>query len=200
MRRHMLAQWERFIMLPLGVVSLSVWVGVNTDKSLGWIPVAAIINWRTVLAILRGYTPPNFAFVLLVLTYYAWNAWHFGSQNFGVASLAGWLPGRRRLRQVLTVAPTVVCTTVPILSEIVSLGHWLTDIGLSALKVRRWWLFIGVILAVGAIGFIWKEATPHGTALYSIPVLISSRCGLGLVHFLYSRWCWRRDSPILAEP
>ena len=186
MRRKMLAEWPRFVLLSLGCLTAAVAVGLWSSST------------------------RDPAFRYLALSYFWWNAWHFGSQHFGVASLLGWRSGPRWFRQVVTIGPTVTILALPlfvhivplvILNEVISLVHWLTDIGLSAWKKAGWWVpFLTLMLLCGLSGFLWKTVTidphycgqlPACTAVYSIPVLLSLRYGLGFMHFLYSRWVWQ---------
>jgi hypothetical protein len=154
------------------------------------------------------------AFQLLAITYLIWNAWHFGSQHFGVASLMGWKRGPRWLRRWGIIGVTMASMLLPwgsglvplLVAEIMSFAHWTTDIGLSTWRARRpWWVFLLVVLVVGSGGFLWKIATDDPrlcgaklvcTAVYSIPALLGLRYGLGFVHFLYSRWVWQLSNPL----
>ena len=84
-----------------------------------------------------------------------------------------------------------------------SLNHWLVAIGLSShvysarrLRARAGgWLFALAMLMAGAIGFLWLIPTPNGTLLRVIPIVVSTRLGLGFVHFLYDRWVWKMTDP-----
>ena len=185
-RREMLAQWEKFILWPLGLLVAAVVIGLLSP------------------------TTRDLSFRGLALTYFWWNAWHFGSQHFGVASLLGWRSGRRWMRQLTIVGATMLAMALPVTSvalvafnELLSFCHWTTDIGLSTWIARKWPLFLGAILIVGLTGFLWKTTAtdprlcglmPACTAVYSIPALLGLRYGLGFVHFLYSRWIWQREA------
>ena len=222
-RQMMLVRWEKFILLPAGLLLLSVWIGWNSDKSFGWVSMQAIRAYifdpQMYQAILAG-RPPNCAFLILTVTYLWWNAWHFGSQHFGIASLLGWRSGPRWLRRAILIIPTMALMLTSLMSaasiivilmaEIISFLHWITDIVLSTLARRRSLLLIllGAILLVGASGFVWKTLTtdphlcgiaPACTAVRSIPILLGLRCGLGFWHFLMSRWVWQHSSPIVRE-
>ena len=79
---------------------------------------------------------------------------------------------------------------------VISAMHWLVAIGLTSLVSRRsWWMWVGSLLVVGTVGFVWKAATPHGDVLRAVPVILSLRFGLGLVHFIYDRKLWRFSDP-----
>jgi hypothetical protein len=186
MRRTMLAEWKRFIVLPVGCLAAAVIVGLLSS------------------------TTRQPAFLALAAAYFVWNLWHFGSQHFGVASLLGWRSGPRWFRQALTIGTTVLVLVLPVflhvvllvlLDALINLAHWLTDISLSARKkARHWALFLSVVLLIGMSGFLWKTISidprycgllPACTASYAFPVLLGLRYGLGFVHFLYSRWVWQ---------
>jgi hypothetical protein len=137
-------------------------------------------------------------FSLVGWIYYWWNIQHFGAQHFGVMSL--WRGRAWRYREfvfALCLVLTFLAMSVPRSSEfyllafvLVSVGHWVTDIGLSSYAARRWWFLVGM-LALGALGFVWLAPNDHGVARRAIPWIVSARMGLGFVHFLYSRWVWR---------
>lgn len=187
-RALMLRQWEWYLLLPVALVAASVLVGLAASGP-------------------NRLAPGNGVYRALVTVYIVWNAWHFGSQHYGVASLAGWRGGRTPDHMSLIVWPTMVVMLVPaggwgplVFAEAINFAHWTTDIGLSTRVMRRrWWAFLPAILVVGLVGFLWKAVGTHPcagdlpvcTVVWSVPVLIGLRCGLGFVHFLYSRWVWR---------
>ena len=80
---------------------------------------------------------------------------------------------------------------------IYSLNHWLVAIGLSShvYSSRRYWAFALLMLAAGAIGFLWLIPSSNGNLLRMIPILVGARLGLGLTHFLYDRWLWKFGDP-----
>lgn len=220
-RREMLAWPRRFIFLPLLCLLIAVAVGVFSHST------------------------RDPAFLVLYAAYVVWNAWHFGSQHFGVASLLGWRGGPRWLRQGLLIAATMAFMLLPfvpgfvhwmtensligarvasmllsfmpghpsfiamlVVGQAISFLHWTTDIGLSVRALRRWWLFLILALVFGALGFAFKTVTtdhhycgllPACSVMWSIPLLVSLRFGLGFVHFLYSRWVWRRGAPFVSK-
>jgi hypothetical protein len=216
-RTMMLERWGKFILLPLSLLALSVWIGLNTSKSAGWVSLSAMGDYRLWMALLRGWKPPNLAFVLLAVTYVWWNAWHFGSQHFGVAALLGWRSGPRWFRRLILVAPTMALMLVGnkswpsiiIAGEIISFFHWTADIGMTARVLRRhWWWFLPAILVVGLIGFVWKTTNttpefcgvlPACTVVWSVPLLLSLRYGFGFWHFLMSRWVWLSEGRALLR-
>jgi len=184
----MLARPEKFILLPAVCIIGAVAVGMHSA------------------------TTREPAFRVLATIYIWWNAWHFASQHFGVASLLGWQWGPRLVRQAVIIAPTMAVLLVPhrdivwlvVVAAIVDLAHWTTDIGLTTWVFRRWW-WLAAAMAVGLAGFLWKDvvvADPHlcgvlpaCTVVWSAPLLLSLRLGLGFWHFLMSRWVWKLSDP-----
>jgi len=150
----------------------------------------------------------------LTAVWVLWDAWHFGSQHWGVACLLGWRSGPRRLRKATLIVPTMAVMLVPALYNplwllwvglVISLVHWLTDIGLSSWKARRWYIFLIVALPAGLMGFIWKKAGIDSrvcgqlmvcAGMTGISVLFAVRVWLSFVHYLYSQSVWVRDSPV----
>jgi hypothetical protein len=137
-------------------------------------------------------------------SYWAWNAYHYGMQNFGVLSL--W---RRPKRRWLAMAACLIVTSGPMLllfiwkphwqwlfvfGAAMQFNHWIVDIGLSGRVSRHTWLFVGGILVAGLVGFIWYEPTARGFHRRSDD-LLQVAMALGFVHFLYSRWVWKMSDP-----
>jgi hypothetical protein len=195
-RQQMMNSPEKFILLPALCVFTAFMIGTSSQ------------------------TTRDPAFQALATVYVCWNAWHFGSQHFGVASLLGWRSGPRWLRRGLLIGTTMALMLLPfvpghpssilliVIGEVISFLHWTTDIGLTVRALRRCWLFLPIALIFGVVGFAFKTVTadPHVcgllaacTAAWSIPTLISLRWGLGFAHFLYSRWVWRRDAPFIEK-
>jgi hypothetical protein len=191
-RRVMLERPEKFILLPALCIIGALLIGEHAA------------------------TTHDLSFRVLAGAYLVWNAWHFGSQHFGIASLAGWRLGPRWMRQVVFIVPTMGLMLIPmafsmgvlpiiVISECNNLIHWVTDIGLTAYVKRRWlWVFLPTVLVAGIGGFLWKTVTvdpyfcgslPACTAAWGIPMLVSIRYGLGFWHFLMSRWVWKLSDP-----
>lgn len=167
------------------------------------------------VAVAIGYAAPSTRDPLfrdLTLVYFWWNFWHFAAQHFGVASICRL--GSRTPRRVAAVGGTAAVLLglpfllpgtlwVVCLTEGVSFAHWITDIGLTGARVRRWWAFLAVVLLVGLTGFIWKGVSVGGglqaahTVAVGVPLLLGLRYGLGFVHFLYSRWVWQLRDPLV---
>lgn len=159
---------------------------------------------------------PVLAFVLAVVLpfqwvlsiYGIWNAYHYGMQNFGVLSI--WRkPKQRRLTIVvcLFVASGVMLPTfygyqsgywLFLFAAAMSFNHWIVDIGLSSRAVRWQWLFVGGVLLLGFISFIWFEPTIHGFHRRS-DELLKIAMAIGFVHFLYSRWVWKLSDKRVRE-
>jgi hypothetical protein len=133
-----------------------------------------------------------------------WNAYHYGMQNFGVLSF--W---KRPKHRWLAIAACLLTMSVPMLLvaylqlswswlfvvvAATSFNHWVVDIGLSWRASRQRWLFLGGILLVGLVGFVWYEPTSHGFHRRS-DELLQVAMAVGFVHFLYSRWVWNMSNP-----
>jgi hypothetical protein len=152
------------------------------------------------------------AFRVLIWVVALWNAWHFGAQNFGLASIFGWRLGPRWIQRAGIIGTTMAAMLlIPIsivgliVSEVLGLFHWIGDIGITTFVMRRFWLiFIPAVLVVGLVGFFFNEAVvnPHCSfidtcrARYALPLLVSCRYSLGLWHFLMSRWVWQLSNPV----
>jgi hypothetical protein len=141
--------------------------------------------------------------VVVMWVYWAWNIYHFGMQNFGVLSLCRGGIKRRWLAVGsclgLTTAGMVAATHYReiwfLLYAMTSVNHWVVDIGLSSRASGRQWTFIGAVLFLGTIGFLWEVPTSNQDLTRMIPMFLSARAGLGFVHFLYSRWVWKLSDP-----
>jgi hypothetical protein len=75
-------------------------------------------------------------------------------------------------------------------------NHWLVDIGLSSRVSRHWWLFLAAVAVLGCVGFAWKVPRADHIATLAVPWVIQARWGVGITHFLYSRWVWKRDAAL----
>jgi hypothetical protein len=137
--------------------------------------------------------------------YFAWNIYHFGTQNFGVMSLycRGGSSDDRVRRGLLCLGVTAFGMGVipelidnPLVTAfcmgIFSFNHWLTDIGLSS-RVAHWhW---GFIVAVLAIGVAWLLLRNGPLSVRLVPQIIVIRAGIGMIHFIYSARIWRLRDP-----
>jgi hypothetical protein len=81
------------------------------------------------------------------------------------------------------------------MTGVISVDHWVVDIGLSNRVASHAWLFAGGILVAGAVGFVWMVPTANGMRIVVIQFILGVRYGLGFVHFLYSRWVWQFSNP-----
>ncbi len=192
-RRCVLARPAKFILMP-GII-LVVAIGVGAITSLGW---TSLVPGPGRVWILTDWTNP---FPAIVWVYWLWNIYHFGMQNFGVASLYG-LGRNRRLRMAVCLAGTAFgMAALPAITQSYQVGliclgafsfsHWMTALGLCSTVSARPFLFLTGMLALGGIGFVWMVPTSHGNLIRVVPVIVCARIGLGLVHFLYDRWLWR---------
>jgi hypothetical protein len=164
------------------------------------LPVFAIIA-----AVLAGALGPSVTFgrqnlPAVAAVYLVWNAYHFGMQNFGVARLLR-APGPRWLHYTIFCGGTVAIMALGFMGRmpplaalflgtiLISWGHWLTEIVLTAHVIGWKWRFMLTIAAFGCVCMI----PAHLGALFSI------RIGLGFAHFLYDRWIWKMSDPAIRE-
>jgi hypothetical protein len=198
-RRGMLGQRVKYLLVP-GMVLFSVLV-IGTITSLGW--TSFVPGPRA----LYGMTDGTNLLPVAMWIYWPWKIYHFGMQHFGVMRILqiGW---NRRVNKIVCLTATAFgMAIIPALTGsqwilllmmgVFSVNHWVVDIGLSAWVVKRGWLFAGAILLMGAIGFVWMVPTSTGMMIRVIPIIICARLGLGLVHFLYSRWVWKLSDPLV---
>jgi hypothetical protein len=202
-RALMLRRPGKYVLLP-GVVFLAA-LAVGMATSWGWTSYNfAIPHQRDRITDLTNPFP------LMVWLYWAWNIYHFGMQHFGVARLVGVGTGSRRLDMALCLGVTAFLMVgmpllirdfwvVMLMTGVISVNHWVVDIGLSSRASCRHWLFAAGVLTIGIVGFIWMIPTANGMMIDVIPVVLGARYGLGFVHFLYSRWVWCSASPIRAD-
>jgi hypothetical protein len=134
--------------------------------------------------------------------YWILNHYHYGSQNYGVCRILG-----LRTSKWLCVIVTSVLMTGPWLLHVkwwwwpwfalivFDFNHWLVDIGLSSRVSQRWCLFLAAVAALGCIGFAWKVPRIDHIDTWFVPWIIKLRWGIGIAHFLYSRWVWKLSDP-----
>lgn len=199
-RRAMLGRPRKFIIVPACVLGVMLAIGVVT--SLGW---TSYVPGAHGLEALYGLTDWTNLLPVAMWIYWPWKIYHFGMQHFGVMQILQ-IGGSRRVNMILCLAATAFgMAVVPALTGerwvfllmmgIFSVNHWVVDIGLSARVVSRGWLFAGMLLLMGAVGFVWMVPTSSGMMIRVIPIVICARLGLGFVHFLYSRWVWKLSDP-----
>ena len=151
------------------------------------------------LAIMAGSFFAPIAWVAPV--YWTWNIYHFGMQNFGVASLYG-VGKDRRLRMIVCVGLTVLGVGIqPLLHDpsydmlitgIFSFNHWLVDIGLSSRVARGHWGFIALVLVIGVA---WLALRNSVLSVHIVPQIIVIRYGIGFWHFIDSARIWKLSDP-----
>lgn len=144
---------------------------------------------------------------IVVGIYFAWNIFHFGMQNFGIASL--YRPGSSydaRIRRGLAclAITTLGMGVIPLFHNqplnmlcmgVFSFNHWLADIGLSS-RVARWhWGFVAVVLLVGVVWLLLRNGP---LSVHVVPQISVIRCGIGFVHFIDSARIWKRDAAVAS--
>jgi hypothetical protein len=154
------------------------------------------------LAIIVALAAP---FMVIWWVYWVWNIYHFGAQHYGVSRNFG-----LRVPKWLCVGSTAALVVGgPWLIDAgwwrwfalvaIDFNHWLVDIGLSSRLSRRSWLFLAGVAALGCIGFAWKVPYPNHIATRFVPWVIQARWGVGIAHFLYSRWVWKLSDRRIRE-
>jgi hypothetical protein len=155
-----------------------------------------------VIAVIGALTLP---FVVVMWVYLAWNIYHFGAQHYGISRIFG----LRSSRWLCVGGTAVLMVGGPMIVDAgwwgrislfaIEFNHWLADIGLSSRVSHCWWLFVAGVTALGCIGFLWQVPRADHIATLAIPWAIQARWGVGIAHFLYSRWVWRlSDSRVRA--
>jgi hypothetical protein len=155
----------------------------------------------TLLPVVAIITALALPFMVIWWIYWLWNIYHFGAQHYGVSRILGW----RVPRWVCVGATAALMAGIPLvfhagwyrwfLLVAIDFNHWLIDIGLSSRVSRYSWLFVPAVAALGCIGFVWKIPTPDHITTVIIPWVIQARWGVGIAHFLYSRWIWKLSDP-----
>jgi hypothetical protein len=178
-REVMLGRWPQYILMPAFVLAAS----------------------------LAAATQPRAIVDTVVTIYFAWNVWHFASQNYGLLRLwqmrRGW---SWRPDWAFYMAVTIVgMVVVPALANdpwhwrfvnlaIFAIPHWVSEIFLTSWASTRWKIFVPLILAAGCVGLLW--VTPRATGMPVVGVLwVCWRTGLGFVHFIYDGLLWQFRNP-----
>jgi hypothetical protein len=139
-------------------------------------------------------------FMVIWWVYWAWNIYHFGAQHYGVSRIFG-----LRAPKWLCIGGTAAIMVAGPLLHVewwrwfvlvaLDFNHWLLDIGLSSRVSSRGWLFIAGVAGLGCLGLLWKAPRADHIATLNILWLIKARWGVGIAHFLYSRWVWKLSDP-----
>jgi hypothetical protein len=189
---------RKFVVVPILIFLAAVAIGVITQAGL-----TSYHNTVFKIPTLADWSDP---FLLMVWFYSGWNLYHFGMQNYGVLRLVCSRGDWRTDMMICLVTTTFVAVILPHLIQsqwvffivttgMVSVNHWVVDIGLSACVTKRAWAFIPGVVLAGIVGLIFTVPTANGSLIRLVPILICARLGLGFVHFLYSRWVWQLGDP-----
>ena len=188
LRQIMLREPRKYILLPATVLAAAAAVSVAT--AVGWTaydPASGPIKAHA-----TGLDNP---FPILFGIYLVWNYYHFSMQNYGVLRLCGIDVGR--WGKLIAFAGTAAA--IKLMPLVVSVNHWITDIGLSLRVAPRKWWFVYILIVLSPVVFLWNVATPEGISLRRMEgvviVFAGLRWGVGFVHFLYSRWIWKLSDP-----
>lgn len=198
LRAFMWRNWHKSV--ALAGLAFGVAIGVGAITQLG------LTSYRPGPHRIFYITSLSNPLPILVSVYYCWNIYHFGMQNFGVARLYKGMTGSRLWDMLILVGLTAfLYAALPRLYDgvwvfflmigVISLNHWLVEIGLCGRVSGHPGIFVLVVLLLGACGFLWLVPTPNGNLMHVVPIIISARVGLSFVHFLYDRWIWRMSDP-----
>lgn len=184
----MLQHPRKYIMLPTAIFALAATVSVAT--AIGW--TAYDPSYGPIKAHATGWKNP---FPSLFAAYLVWNFYHFSMQNYGVLRLCGVDVGRWG-KPVAFLGTAVAIKFMPLM---MSVNHWITDIGLSLRVISRKWWFLYILIVLSPVVFLWNFATPDGIGVRRMEgvviVFVGLRLAIGFVHFLYSRWVWQLSDP-----
>lgn len=176
-RRKMLEKWWKFVALAGIALLVPAWIGWNAPN----------LNDPSLKAVTG--------------LYFWWNLFHFAAQNYGVCRMIGYdKTWQTDLVMICTIVPGLFLSFgmntwgIALAGSVVSLLHWTTDIALCSKTSNRWRLFGGAVLFAGLGGLLFPALSTPSFA----PFLFGLRNGLGFVHFLYSRWVWRRGRELLG--
>jgi hypothetical protein len=143
-------------------------------------------------------------FWLVQWSYWTWNIYHFGTQNYGLLALSG---RRGRFAKVICLSATAFCmaglpwlipsdlTVFWVSLFAIDFPHWISDIWLSALVSRQRWVFVAALCLIGCVGFLFKVPRVDHIATLAIPWIIQARWGAGMIHFIYSARIWKLSDP-----
>jgi hypothetical protein len=189
-RQVMIAEPRKYIVLPGIVFAIGSTVAIVT--AIGW---TTYVPGPGQYARATGWDNP---YPIMFGVYFAWNFYHFSMQNYGVLRLCGIDLGQ--WGKVLAFVVTVI--GIKVMPLAVSVNHWVTDIGLSWRALGRSWIFVCAIVLVAApVTFLWSPIPiPQGMILRRMEGMVLAISGirlfgLGIVHFLYSRWVWKLSDP-----
>jgi hypothetical protein len=150
---------------------------------------------------------------IYIVTYFVWNLYHVGMQNFGMwcLYLRRGYKGRQRFLQILTFVGATVILGYGIFTVIhtqwlylfifgsVFAGHWFTAIGLSSHVLGRRhdchpaYIASGILaggLLLGVVFILGFTASAYLSIL-----ALCLRGSLGIWHFLQDRWVWKLSDP-----
>jgi hypothetical protein len=235
MRREALSRWRQFLLLPALVGSIAIVIGVLC--SFGWTDYVPGnykmyyigYQWRFYEPLpLRGFHAVwdaiNTPMPLLMMAYFAWQIWHFGSQHYGLLVIYLHKNDRiirwRRLTKGLCVALTapfmlIMPLTIFRVPQGYVPGHdllllippWVSLLLLGFISVTHWLTALGLstlvsrikgwlpfILLVGVTGLLWQAAQPGGMVWRNEPWVAGIAIALSFTHYIYDALWWHRGT------
>lgn len=202
-RQVMLRRKTKFIAVPLTIIALGAAAGLTVGKTFPINPVTLGVQVRD----WSDYARPLIA---LLPVYFAWNAFHYGMQNYGFLRLYRPAGDRALAMQIamfatlfgLVIIPTIIHQqqVFLFLFGAVIVNHQLAAIGLSAHvwgnhHQRSPWGFALALIAFGA-GVAWLMLHAPQTV---IMLIVGLRVTAGFVHFLYERWDYKFSDQRVRE-
>jgi hypothetical protein len=197
LRQKMMLRRRKYIWLPVAIVAFGVAAGIFVGKTFP-------VNHLTLsLRVTDGidYLRPLIALLPL---YFAWNAYHFGMQNYGFMRLYFPALDRSTAMQWAMFGSLFGLIIIPVVFRqdwvrlfclgAVMFNHQIAALGISSHAWSRhrgrnplW--FAGTLIAVGSL-LAWLILHAPEWILMTV---VGTRITVGFVHFLYDRWVpWQK--------
>jgi hypothetical protein len=167
-RQVMSRQRLKYIVVPAAILLATTGLGVVTSF------VSTDLHPDIGLSVkIRNPADYKNPFILMLVLYTAWNAYHFAMQNFGVLSIyrnkgRTYGPGQRRVDMIF-------CLTVTGLSTLLTFAR---ELSLEHDAVRDGYVFIA---AVAIVVMLWRETLAGILCLPRVLFIVTDALGLVLV-------------------
>jgi hypothetical protein len=196
-RQIMLAKKRKYILLPVVIVVVGVFLGATVGKIFDVNPLTLGVRFNAKDDIARP-------FVIMIIIYFIWNAYHFGMQNYGFLRLY-WPTSDHAKAMRWAMFVTIFCMIIlpekfPYLMLFfmgtVIINHQTAAIGLASHvwaehhdRTPLW--FAATFVMIGALIAWLILNTPPAVSM----VMVGLRVAVGFVHFLYDRWVYKLSDP-----